>query len=72
MNEREFFALLDEVPRTPNSVLVRTRQGETRTLPISALRGRIETRSACRHPRVEARARWLELMGYLLEKEDIN
>jgi hypothetical protein len=67
----QFHDLLDEVPRSPNSVLFQTRQGEIRSVPISVLYAqRVETRSRRRHPETERRLNWLTLVGWLLEKEE--
>jgi hypothetical protein len=71
MNSRDFFALLDEVPRTPRTLMVQGRQGEMRHLPISAFAGRVAFRSrASRFPRLERRRNELALLEALFEKED--
>jgi hypothetical protein len=72
LSEEQFFALYDEVPRTAEGgVLYRTRQGETRSLPISVLYARsVETRLRRRDPETERRLNWLTLVGWLLEKEE--
>jgi hypothetical protein len=64
-----FWDALDEVPRTPRTLMVQGRQGEMRHVPISTLAA--EFRSRSRHPETERRARWLKLTGYLLEKEEL-
>jgi hypothetical protein len=73
MNEREFFDLLDEVPRTPTSLLVQDR-GELRSFPIAAaakvFERRARERGTSRFPRLERARHQLRLLDYLLEKED--
>jgi hypothetical protein len=70
MTEREFFALLDEMPRTPKTLLVQTRQGETRSVPISALSGQVEFRSRTRFPRLERCRNRLAILEHLAERNE--
>ena len=70
MTEREFFDLLDEAPRTPYSLLVPTRQGETRSVPLSALTGRVEFRSRVFFPRLERCRNRLAILEHLVERHE--
>ena len=63
MTFEEFSDALDEVPRTPRTLMVQGR-GEIRHVPISAL---AEFR---RRPRLERAQNLTALLGYLLEREE--
>ena len=68
--QQAFFDAIDEVPRTPRTLMIQGRQGELRHIPISALAtlGRREFRS--RTPRLDKRRNLLALLTAQLEKED--
>ena len=67
--ELEFFALLDDVPCTPNGILVRTRQGETRNVPRPSL-AEFRGRSQMVFPRLERAKNLTTLIGYQLAREE--
>lgn len=70
MTEDEFFSLLDESPRTPYSLLVPTRQGETRSVLLSAFTGRVEFRSRVCSPRLERCRNRLKILEHLVERHE--
>jgi excisionase family DNA binding protein len=72
MNQQElerFCDLLDEVPRTPRTVLVSTRPGEVRHVPISAL-AEFRSRRRERFPRLERAQNLTALCRHMLEREE--
>jgi hypothetical protein len=75
MDEREFFDLLDEQPRTPTSLLVHDR-GELRSFPIKTAAKAFELRAhgsrGPRFPRLSRAKNLTALLGALLAKEDLD
>jgi hypothetical protein len=70
----EFWDALDEVPRTPTSLLVRDNQGETRSFPIKAAAKTYELRSrggkGPRFPRLARAQSLTAILGHILEREE--
>ena len=72
MTDREFHAWLDQVPRTPGAVFVRTPHGETRLASIPAAYAEWRRRAPQRSWRtsLERRTHQLAILTHLLEKEE--
>jgi hypothetical protein len=74
MNER-FFDLLDEVPRTPTSLLVQDDRGELRSFPIRTAAKAFElrahgSRGRPRFPRLSRAQSFTAILGHILEREE--
>jgi len=71
---REFWDALDEVPRTPTSLLVQDDRGELRSFPIRTAAKTYELRArgskGRRFPRLSRAQSLTAILGHILEREE--